>query len=63
MSCLRRLVTVCLPQDRQSKKVIEIGSRHGGLYILNQFKDQFVAATDPDLSSYWLSPSSSKFYI
>ena len=55
--------SACFVQDRQSQKMIGIGSRQRGLYVLNQFKDSSVAASSVDLSSFWLSRSSSDFYL
>jgi len=52
----------CFVQDHTSQKVIEIGRRQGGLYVLNQFKESIVAASSVDLSSFRLS-SSSPFYL
>jgi hypothetical protein len=56
----------CFVQDLQSKKLIGIGCRENGLYILDELKvSVFVAATTAtvDLSSFRLSPSSSSFYL
>jgi len=44
-----------------SQKVIKIGRRQGGLYVLNQFKESIVAPCSVDLSSFCLSSSSSAF--
>jgi len=54
--------SVYFVQDRTSQKVIEIGRRLGGLYVLNQFRESIVPASSIDLSLFRLS-FSSPFYL
>ncbi|KAL5804174.1 hypothetical protein ACOSQ3_030974 [Xanthoceras sorbifolium] len=49
--------------DLQSKKLIGIGHRSGGLYVLDELKLPVFAAPSVDLSSFRLCPSSSSFYL
>ena len=67
----------CYVQHLQSQKLIGIGRRKAGLYILDKLKVSIAAATSADaastsvdaaatsvdLSSFRLSPSSSSFYL
>jgi len=59
----------CCVQDLRSWKLIGIGRRENGLYILDELKVPVAAAaaatatTTVDLSSFRLSPSSSSFYL
>jgi len=57
----------CCVQDLQSQKLIVIGHRENGLYILDELKVPVAAAvaatTTVDLSSFRLSLSSSSFYL
>jgi len=53
----------CFVHDRTSKKVIEIGRRQGGLYILNQFKELIIATSSVNLSSFSLSSSSLFLFV
>jgi len=50
-------------QNHTYQKVIEIGRREGGLYILNQFKKSIIAASSVDFSSFRLYSSSPPFYL
>jgi len=65
----RGCYTFCYVQDLQSQKLIGIGCRENGLYILDELKVPVVAvaiataATTVDLSSFRLSLSSSSFYL
>ncbi|KAL5767968.1 hypothetical protein ACOSP7_014549 [Xanthoceras sorbifolium] len=55
--------TSCHVQDLQSKKLIGIGRRSRGLYVLDELKLPVFAAPSVDLSSFRLCPSSSSFYL
>ncbi|KAL5738844.1 hypothetical protein ACOSP7_031605 [Xanthoceras sorbifolium] len=55
--------TSCHVQDLQSKKLIEIGRRSGGLYVLDELKLPVFAAPSVDLSFFRLCPLSSSFYL
>jgi len=50
-------------QDGTSQKVIKIGLREGGLYVLNQFKQSIVVGSSVDLSLFRLSSSPSPSYL
>ncbi|KAH7571721.1 hypothetical protein JRO89_XS04G0125500 [Xanthoceras sorbifolium] len=56
-------LTMNLVSDLQSKKLIGIGRRSGGLYVLDELKLPVFAAPSVDLSSFRLCPSSSSFYL
>jgi len=54
----------CCVQNLQSQKLIGIGHKENGLYILDELKVLVVVATTSiDLSSFRLSLSSSSFYL
>ncbi|KAL5816849.1 hypothetical protein ACOSQ3_025227 [Xanthoceras sorbifolium] len=55
--------TSCHVQDLQSKKLIGIGRRNGGLYVLDELKLPLFATPSVNLSSFRLCPSSSSFYL
>ncbi|KAL5769842.1 hypothetical protein ACOSP7_013996 [Xanthoceras sorbifolium] len=55
--------TSCHVQDLQSKKLIGIGRRSGGLYVLNELRLPVFAAPSIDLSSFRLCPSFFSFYL
>ena len=55
--------TSCFVQDPQSHKLIGIGCRRKGLYILDKLKVPTIIAFNLDLSSFHLNPSSSSFYL
>ncbi|KAL5844545.1 hypothetical protein ACOSQ3_010599 [Xanthoceras sorbifolium] len=55
--------TSCHVQDLQSKKLIGIGRRSGGLYVLDELRLPAFAAPSVDLFSFRLCPSSSSFYL
>jgi len=53
----------CFVQDHTSQKLIEIGHRQGGLYVLNHLKELIVIVSNMDLSLFCLSSSFSPFYL
>ena len=55
----------CYVHDLQSQKLIGIGHKKGGLYVLDELKESAttVVAASVDLSSFHLSLSSSSFYL
>ena len=55
--------TACCVQDPRSQKLIGIGRRQGGLYVLDNLRPPHVAASGVDLSSFSLNSSSSSFYL
>lgn len=56
--------TTCSVQDPNSKKLIGTGRRQGGLYVLDDLHiPSHAAAASIDLSSFHLTPLSSKFYL
>ena len=60
---LAKFSTFCHVQDPQSQKLIGIGRRQGGLYILDKLTVLVVAAFSVDLSSFRLSSLSFSFYL
>lgn len=50
-------------QHPQSKRVIGIGHREGGLYALVELRIPDVAASTVDLSSFHITAKSSNFYL
>lgn len=55
--------TSCEVQDLQTKRLIGIGCKQGGLYVLDELRVLDVVASGVDLSSFRLSSSSSPFYL
>ncbi|XP_057947783.1 uncharacterized protein LOC131143474 isoform X1 [Malania oleifera] len=53
-----------IPEDPQSRKLIEIGRKEGGIYVLDELRVRdHVAASRVDLSSFRLDSSSFAFYL